>query len=109
MQSTDQQAGLPNLAVVDQAAPLRGASGAVGVAVNSRYVYWANNATGAISVNMDTVLVRGRVLKSGGERAGVDLGRLRRLADQARDRLFGEAGVRPGEPWYPDVAAAWRP
>jgi 5-methylthioadenosine/S-adenosylhomocysteine deaminase len=63
----------------------------------------------ATPANVDTVLVRGRVLKSGGALAGVDYPRLRRLADQARDRLFGEAGVRPGEPWYPDVTAAWRP
>jgi 5-methylthioadenosine/S-adenosylhomocysteine deaminase len=63
----------------------------------------------ATPANVDTVLVRGRVLKSGGELAGVDRERLRRLADEARDRLFRQAGVRPGEPWYPEVAAAWRP
>ncbi|HEV2452152.1 MAG TPA: hypothetical protein VGS62_09510 [Streptosporangiaceae bacterium] len=58
---------------------------------------------------MDTVLVRGRVLKAGGVLAGVDLGRLRRLAGRARDRLFGRAGIAPGESWSPDVAATWRP
>jgi cytosine/adenosine deaminase-related metal-dependent hydrolase len=63
----------------------------------------------ATPANVDTVLVRGRVLKSGGKLAGVDHRRLRRLAEQARDRLFGRAGVRPGEPWLPEVAAAWRP
>jgi 5-methylthioadenosine/S-adenosylhomocysteine deaminase len=63
----------------------------------------------ATPANVDTVLVRGRVLKSGGELAGVDRERLRRLADEARDRLFRQADVRPGEPWYPEVAAAWRP
>jgi len=73
-----------------------------------------NNPAGAAVLaatpaNVDTVLVRGRVLKSGGTLAGVDTGRVRRLAEQARDRLFGAAGVRPGESWYPEVAAAWRP
>jgi len=63
----------------------------------------------ATPANVDTVLVRGRVLKAGGELVGVDLARRRRLAVQARDRLFGRAGVRPGESWYPEVAAAWRP
>jgi len=39
--------------------------------------------------NVDTVLVAGRIVKRGGELVGVDGERVRRLADESRERIFG--------------------
>ena len=56
-----------------------------------------NNAYGAVVLamdtsNVDTVLIAGRVVKEGGRLAGVDLGRIRREAEQSRDYIAGKAG-----------------
>lgn len=63
----------------------------------------------ATPANVDTVLVRGRVLKQDGRLRGVDLPRIRRLAEECRDRLFSRAHVRPGGEWHPEVAVTWKP
>jgi 5-methylthioadenosine/S-adenosylhomocysteine deaminase len=38
--------------------------------------------------NVDTVIVAGRVVKRAGDLAGVDMGRVRRLAEESRERVF---------------------
>ena len=58
-----------------------------------------NNAVGAVVTsmgphNVDTVLIAGRIVKRHGEMAGVDMARLTRLTDAARDRVYAAAGVR---------------
>ena len=57
-----------------------------------------NDPVGAIVLgmdvsNVDTVLVGGRVVKRGGRIVSVDLGTIRRNAEEARDRVFRNAGV----------------
>lgn len=44
--------------------------------------------------NVETVFVRGRVVKRAGELVGVDLARLKELAGSSRDRLVHR--LRPG-------------
>jgi hypothetical protein len=44
--------------------------------------------------NVDTVLIAGKVMKRNGQLVGVDLARLDRLAGEARDRLYANAGVK---------------
>jgi len=56
-----------------------------------------NNAFGAIVLgmdtsNVDTVLIAGKILKQQGKLVGVDLGRVRRQAEQSRDYLLGKTG-----------------
>jgi 5-methylthioadenosine/S-adenosylhomocysteine deaminase len=51
--------------------------------------------------NVDTVLVGGRVVKRDGALVGVDLARVRRLAEASRERLFRAAAVRAGGRWAP--------
>src|SRR5262245_24080114 len=58
-----------------------------------------NNAVGAVVTsmgpqNVDTVLIAGKVMKRNGTLVGVDFDRLTRLGDAARDRLYGNAGVK---------------
>jgi 5-methylthioadenosine/S-adenosylhomocysteine deaminase len=52
--------------------------------------------------NVDTVLVAGRVVKRGGRLLDVELGRVRRLADESRERIFAalarKGPVLPPEP-----------
>jgi 5-methylthioadenosine/S-adenosylhomocysteine deaminase len=57
-----------------------------------------NNAVGAVvtsmnSGNVDTVLIAGKVMKRDGQLVGVDFARLKRLGDQARERLYANAKV----------------
>jgi len=59
-----------------------------------------NNAVGAVVTsmgpqNVDTVLIAGKVMKRNGQLVGVDFARLKRLGDEARERLFSNAKVPP--------------
>jgi cytosine/adenosine deaminase-related metal-dependent hydrolase len=56
-----------------------------------------NNAYGAVVLamdtsNVDTVFIAGKAVKQGGRLVGVDLGRLRREAEQSRDYIAAKAG-----------------
>lgn len=56
-----------------------------------------NNATGAVVTsmdgsNVDTVLIGGKIMKRNGRLVGVDMGRVSRLAHEARDRVMARAG-----------------
>jgi 5-methylthioadenosine/S-adenosylhomocysteine deaminase len=58
-----------------------------------------NNAIGALVTsmgpqNVDTVLIAGKVMKRNGQLIGVDLPRLVRLGEEARDRLYSNANVK---------------
>jgi 5-methylthioadenosine/S-adenosylhomocysteine deaminase len=58
-----------------------------------------NNAIGAVVTsmgpqNVDTVLIAGKVMKRNGQLIGVDLPRLVRLGEEARDRLYSNANVK---------------
>ena len=58
-----------------------------------------NNAVGAVVTsmgpqNVDSVLIAGKVMKRNGQLVGVDFGRLVRLGDEARDRLYSNANVK---------------
>jgi hypothetical protein len=62
------------------------------------YTLPMNNAVGAVVTsmgpqNVDTVLIAGKVMKRNGQLVGVDFGRLARLGDEARDRLYASANV----------------
>lgn len=57
-----------------------------------------NNAVGAVvtsmnSGNVDTVLIAGKVMKRNGQLVGVDINRIARLGNEARERLFKKANV----------------
>lgn len=59
-------------------------------------VFPLNNAPGAVvtlmdTSNVDAVIIAGRVMKWQGALVGVDLGRIRRMTDAARDRLLARA------------------
>jgi 5-methylthioadenosine/S-adenosylhomocysteine deaminase len=59
-----------------------------------------NNAVGAVVTsmgphNVDTVLIAGKVMKRNGQLVGVDFARLKRLGDEARERLYSNAKVPP--------------
>jgi 5-methylthioadenosine/S-adenosylhomocysteine deaminase len=69
----------------------------------------ASAVLAATPANVDTVLVAGRVVKRHGALVGVDVPRIRALAERARDRLFTTLSVAPGREWFPDVAATWKP
>ncbi len=56
-----------------------------------------NNAYGAVVLNMDTsnvdtVLIGGKVMKSGGQLVGVDAARVQRLAETSRDYILSKTG-----------------
>lgn len=58
-----------------------------------------NNAVGAVVTsmgphNVDTVLIAGRIMKRHGDMIGLDMARLTRLTDDARDRVYAAAKVR---------------
>jgi cytosine/adenosine deaminase-related metal-dependent hydrolase len=62
-------------------------------------VFPLNNAPGAIvtlmdTSNVDTVFVAGKIMKWKGQLLGVDLQKLRRLADRARDGILSRAKYR---------------
>ena len=64
----------------------------------------AQVALAANTANVDTVLVAGRVVKRDGELVGVDIARVRRLADESRDRLLAAVpGACIGGSWMPDT------
>jgi cytosine/adenosine deaminase-related metal-dependent hydrolase len=77
-----------------------------------------NNPYGAIVYNahpgvVDTVLVRGNVVKRSGELVGVDMDRIRRLAYESRDYLFEQAradavisNAATGGDWMPEQLRA---
>jgi cytosine/adenosine deaminase-related metal-dependent hydrolase len=59
-----------------------------------------NNAAGAIvtlmdTSNVDTVFIAGKLMKRGGQLAGVDLAKIRREAEAARIAVLTRAGVKP--------------
>ena len=63
-------------------------------------VFPLNNAHGAVvtlmdTSNVDTVLIAGKIMMWKGKLVGVDLGKLRRLADRARDGILARARYRP--------------
>lgn len=65
-----------------------------------------NNAVGAVVEaahvgNVDTVLLRGRVVKRHSRLLGVDMRGLRRRMEAARDALFHRAGVPADGTWLP--------
>ncbi len=58
-----------------------------------------NNAVGAVVTsmgpqNVDTVLIAGKVMKRNGQLVGVDVERLNRLGNEARDRVYKAANVK---------------
>jgi 5-methylthioadenosine/S-adenosylhomocysteine deaminase len=58
-----------------------------------------NNAVGAVVTNMgpqniDTVLIAGKIMKHEGQMVGLDLAKLQRLGDEARDRVYAAAKVK---------------
>ena len=58
-----------------------------------------NNAVGAVVTsmgpqNVDTVLIAGKVMKRNGQLVGVDLDRITRLGNEARDRLLAKPTCR---------------
>lgn len=62
-------------------------------------VFPVNNAPGAVvtlmdTSNVDTVFIAGKILKWKGQLVGVDLRKLRRLADRARDGILERAKYR---------------
>jgi 5-methylthioadenosine/S-adenosylhomocysteine deaminase len=63
-------------------------------------VFPLSNAPGAVVMlmdtsNVDTVFVAGKIMVWQGRPVGLDLGRLRRLADRARDGILARARYRP--------------
>ena len=55
-----------------------------------------NDAVGVVTVgadtsNVDTVLVRGKVVKQNGKLVGVDMGRLTRMVNESRDYVLARA------------------
>jgi cytosine/adenosine deaminase-related metal-dependent hydrolase len=77
-----------------------------------------NNPWGAVvyaahAGNVDTVLVKGRVVKRDGKLTSVDVGEVRRLALETRDYLMAEApedpaiaAAQPGGDWIPEQVRA---
>jgi 5-methylthioadenosine/S-adenosylhomocysteine deaminase len=58
-----------------------------------------NNAYGAVVLsmdtsNVDTVFIAGKMMKSGGKLAGVDMGRITRTLNQSRDYLISKSNLR---------------
>jgi 5-methylthioadenosine/S-adenosylhomocysteine deaminase len=91
------------------------------LATDSPGMFPVNNPWGAIVYSghpgtVDTVLVRGNVVKRGGRLVGHDLARVRRQAEAARDRLFARAADDPvtadahlGGTWFPAPMVAAPP
>jgi cytosine/adenosine deaminase-related metal-dependent hydrolase len=66
-----------------------------------------NNPVGTVVLaagrgDVSTVVVAGEVVKRDGELVGVDVPRVRELADAARDHVLAAAGVPIGTNWIPD-------
>ena len=66
----------------------------------------ASVALAANTSNVDTVLVGGRVLKRDGRMVGIDLPRLRRLADASRDHLLDAVSAPRHGAWAPEPFVA---
>jgi 5-methylthioadenosine/S-adenosylhomocysteine deaminase len=63
-------------------------------------VYPSNNAFGTVvhaadRSNVDTVIVNGRIRKSGGKMWGVDMARIKRLTEESLSHLFNASGYSP--------------
>ena len=63
-------------------------------------LYPSNNAIGTVVAaadrgNVDTVIIGGVIRKRHGKMLGVDMARLRKLADESRAYLFDKAGYKP--------------
>ncbi len=63
-------------------------------------VFPLNNAPGAVvtlmdTSNVDTVFIAGKIMMWKGKLVRVDLGKLRRLANRARDGILARARYRP--------------
>jgi cytosine/adenosine deaminase-related metal-dependent hydrolase len=62
-------------------------------------IFPVNDPIGAVvwgmdTSNVDTVMVAGRILKRNGQLIGVDLNRVRQLAEQSRDYVVSKSGFR---------------
>ena len=73
---------------------------------NSLNMFPINNPVGAVVEdahigNIDTVLVRGKIVKQHGKLVGVDVKALRRKTERAVDSLFSRAGVARDGNWLP--------
>jgi 5-methylthioadenosine/S-adenosylhomocysteine deaminase len=60
-------------------------------------------ALAASAINVDTVLVRGEVVKRDGELVRGDLDRVRQLATESRDHLLSQVGAQTGGEWMPEA------
>jgi cytosine/adenosine deaminase-related metal-dependent hydrolase len=58
-------------------------------------------ALAASAINVETVLVRGEVVKRDGNLVHRDLDRVRRLATESRDYLLEQVGAETGGAWMP--------
>jgi len=58
---------------------------------------------------VDTVLVRGEIVKQGGQLLGVDLPRLRALALESRERVMQRANADPRHPGCVQLGGCWHP
>ena len=88
------------------------------ISTGSPGMFPMNNPYGALVYSahpgtVDTVLVRGEVVKRGGVLTGHDLARVRRLAESSRDRLFERVKTDPvtadahlGGTWFPQPMKA---
>ncbi len=60
-------------------------------------------ALAASAINVETVLVRGEVVKRDGNLVHRDLDRVRRLATESRDYLLEQVGAETGGAWMPEA------
>jgi cytosine/adenosine deaminase-related metal-dependent hydrolase len=77
------------------------------IATDSLHLAPVNNPVGTVVLaagrgDVDTVLVAGEVVKRHGKLVGVDVDRVRALAEEARDHVLGAAGVPRNTNWIPD-------
>jgi cytosine/adenosine deaminase-related metal-dependent hydrolase len=73
-----------------------------------------NNPIGATVLaanpaNVDTVLVAGTPVKRNGQFTSLDLTRVYKLAEESRDFLLEQVGLRPGFDWPLNTPDAWKP
>jgi hypothetical protein len=66
----------------------------------------ASVALAAGTHNVDTVLVRGTVVKRNGQLLTCDIARLRRLAEESRDHLLDSVGAPRDGAWAPEPFVA---
>jgi hypothetical protein len=70
-----------------------------------------NYAAGAVVESgnpqlVDTVLVNGTLVKSNGKLINHDINKVRKLADEARDRVLAAAGIDDPGLWQPELYSA---